>query len=92
MSFQYRFQKAVNVTETEATLLVAMIAIEALHGNSAVRMYGRYRFDPKQRVCEIDASPPLGQDLNKVYVGMLQREFGPSAFTVQKVQSQLVAA
>lgn len=83
-TYQYIFDKSVDIRETEATLLVAMIATEGLHGSSAVRMNGRYRFDPKNRTCEIDASANVGQDLNRIFVGFLNREFGPNSFTVQR--------
>lgn len=92
--FQYCFHKSVEMAEAEATLLVAMIAVEGLHGSSAVRMHGRYNFEPKQRMCEIDAGSAVGCDLNRIYVGFLQREFGPAAFTVQQANipaPQLVA-
>lgn len=87
--FRYCFDKSVDMREAEATMLVAMIAIEGLHGSSAVRMYGRYKFDPKRRTCWIDAGSAVGHDLNRIYVGFLQREFGSTAFTVDCMNGSL---
>lgn len=91
-AYQYNFDKTVDIAETEATLLVAMIATEGLHGTSAVRMHGRYQFDPKRRVCEIDASSEVGQDLNRIYLQFLNREFGPRSFTVERVSLEPASA
>ena len=90
MTYQYCFNKSVNIVETEATLLIAMMAVEALHGTTAIRMDGRYHFDPKRRICEIDAKSQVGQDLNRIYTGFLQREFGPDAFTIQQVHTPVL--
>ncbi|QDV25956.1 hypothetical protein [Aureliella helgolandensis] len=86
--YRYAFDKSVDAREAEATLLVAVIAAEALHGPSAIRMNGRYRFDATSRNCEIDGGSEVGQDLNRLYVGFLNREFGPSSFSVQRITAE----
>ena len=36
----------------------------------------------------IDASTPVGRDLNRVFIGFLTREFGPGSFRVERVHPQ----
>ena len=36
------------------------------------------------RKCVIDSSTAVGRDLNKLFVGFLQREFGEDAFHVER--------
>lgn len=83
-AYRYSFSKSLDIVEAEATLLVALMATEALHGSSAVRMEERHRFDPAGRWCHIDASSKVGQDLNRIFVGFLHREFGPDSFQVDR--------
>ncbi|RME97747.1 MAG: hypothetical protein D6773_15360 [Alphaproteobacteria bacterium] len=45
-------------------------------------MDGRFASDPERRTLVIDASTPVGQALNEIFVGYARREFGESAFTV----------
>ena len=91
-SYQYSFLKSVDMAEAESTLLVALIATEALHGTSAVRMQERHRFDPQSRSCQIDASSEVGQDLNRIFVGFLRREFGDGSFTVTRATNGAAVA
>ncbi len=91
-TYTYSFGKSIDVVEAEATLLLSLLAVEALHGECEFRMNARHAFYPKTRSCEIDASSEIGRDLNRIYVGFMTREFGSSSFSVHKNHQSLSSA
>jgi len=87
----YRYILTPNVPEVEASLLLAVLATEALHGESQVHLDAAHRHDPGVRTVTIDAATPVGRDLNRLFVGFLRREFGADSFTVERVEGQPLA-
>ena len=71
--------------EIESTLLMAIIGVESLHGESQARLDARYYLDKRRRVCVIDADSPTGHDLNKLFLGYLSREFCEDVFQVRRI-------
>jgi len=86
--YRYTFAPEVPPEEVEATLLLALFAVESLHGEAQVRLDAAHALDPDRRGCILDAATPVGRDLNRVFVGFLQREFGPDAFQVERVGAE----
>ena len=84
--YHYVFMPETPVEEIEASLLLAILATESLHGESQVRLDVSHFLDPAKRVCVIDAGTPVGRDLNRLFIGFLGREFGPDAFSVERVE------
>jgi len=82
---RYTFDDTVPAEELEQTLLLSILAVESLHGESRVRLDGRYCLNARARECTIDASTVVGRDLNRIFVGFLCREFGPTSFRVRRV-------
>ena len=85
--YRYAFTPDVAIDEVEASLLLAVLATESLHGDSPTRLDAAHFLDPAKRACVIDAGTPVGRDLNKLFVGFLRREFGEDAFSVERVDS-----
>src|SRR5689334_9254187 len=83
--FRYTVRGPIPVEEVEATLLLSVFAVEALHGESQTRLDAGRAVDRPTRAVVIDASTPVGRDLNRVFLGFLTREFGPDSFTVERV-------
>jgi hypothetical protein len=83
--FRYRFGTNAPIEEVEASLLLAVLAAENLHGEAVVRLDARHRFDAEARECVIDGASPAGLDLNKLFAGFLSREFGAGSFTVDRL-------
>jgi len=52
--YRYHFVSDVSVEEIQSTLLLSVVATEALHGEAQVRLDAFYSFDPQERRCEID--------------------------------------
>jgi len=80
--YRYNFDSSVDIAEVEASLLLALLAAESLHGESQVRLEASHALDAEGRTCVIDASGRVGRDLNRLFVGFVRREFGEDAFRV----------
>ena len=86
--YRYAFTPGVPIEEVEASLLMAVLATESLHGEAQTRLHAAHYLDPAKRACVIDAGTPVGRDLNRLFTGFLSREFGADAFTVERVAEQ----
>jgi len=85
--YRYGFSADIPLEDIEASLLLAILATESLHGEAQVRLDAGHFFDADQRACVIDASTPVGRDVNRLFVGFLRREFGEDAFQVQRLDT-----
>ena len=83
--FRYVFDPSVPMEEIEASLVLAIMATESLHGQSDVRLDAAHAFDAAKRTCVIDADTQVGWNLNRLFVGFLSREFGEDSFQVEHV-------
>jgi hypothetical protein len=85
--YRYRFLPTVEVADIEAALVLAILSIEHLHGEAAARLDARYYLDVDERRCVIDATSPIGVELNKLFAGSITRDAGPDAFAVERVSA-----
>jgi hypothetical protein len=85
--YRYTLSARIPEEEAEASLLLAVLAAEALHGESQVRLDAAHHYDAGRRACVIDAATAVGRDINRLFVGFLRREFGPDSFTVARVDA-----
>ena len=69
----------------EATITLAVLAVESLHGESRVQLESRHAFDVDTRTCVIDASGEVGRDVNRLFLGFINREFDRDSFTVERI-------
>lgn len=83
--YRYLFQPDVPKAEVEASLLLAIIAVEGLHGEAQTRLDAGHAISGKFGACVIDASTPVGLDLAKVFTAFLRREFGEDSFRVERL-------
>ena len=81
----YLFNPDVPVQDLEITLLLALVAVESLHGETQVRLDAKHDVDADRRACTIDATTPVGRDLNRLFAGFARREYGEGAFCVERV-------
>lgn len=85
--YRYEFELTVASEEIEASLLLALIGAESLHGETATRLGVTHFFDAEKRICVVDAGSDVGRDFNSLFAGFLRREFGAEAFRVCRVNS-----
>jgi hypothetical protein len=83
--YRYEFSDEVDINEVAATVTLALLATESLHGESRVRLEAEHNFDAEHRCCTINASEEVGRDLNRLFLGFITREFGPESFSVERL-------
>lgn len=83
--YRYTFQADVPKAEVEASLLLALIAVEGLHGEAQTRLDAGHAISGKFGACVIDGSTPVGRDLARVFTAFLRREFGEESFRVERL-------
>lgn len=83
--YRYGFDETVLAADVEAALVLAIFGVEALHGEAQARLDARHVFEPGERACVVDASTPVGEDLNRLFAGFLCRELSPDQFTVKRL-------
>jgi hypothetical protein len=86
--YRYSFDAEVPTEEVEASLLLAILATEGLHGEAQVRLDAGHCFDAALRRCVIDAGTAVGRDLNKLFTNFLRREFGEDSFQVERLEAR----
>jgi hypothetical protein len=84
-TYEFRLAATVSVQEACDTLRLAVLAAEAVHGESDVAIDGGHHLDAASRTCRITADTPVGRDLLRLFAAFLRREFGPGAFRVLRV-------
>jgi hypothetical protein len=82
--YRYKVTDDVSFREFEKTLMMAVVATEALHGRSAVRLGVSFYLDEKEHAAVVDGSTPVGADLARIFTGFLAEEFGEDAFSVTR--------
>ncbi len=88
--YRYSFTPNVPFDEIESSMLLAIMATESLYGEAQVRLDASNYLDAEKRSCVVDASTPVGHDLNRLFLGFVSREFGPDAFQVERADNQIV--
>lgn len=86
--YKHALCKPVPFGDVMATLNLALLAVQSVHGEERTRLDARYASDPKRFAVVIDASTPAGNDLNLVFSGFARREFGEGAFRIDRVIRQ----
>ncbi len=83
--YRYNFAEHVDLQEVQATLVLSILAVESLHGQTQTRLDASHYIDEVGRACVIDGGTQVGKDLNRLFAGYLMREFGDDAFAVQRL-------
>lgn len=84
-AYRYLFTDAVDIDDVESSLMMAILAAEALYSPAQVRLDAGHYFDAGSRKCVIAADSEVGRDVARLFVSFLEREFGPAAFSVERV-------
>lgn len=83
-AFQYEFDTTVPMEEVESSLLLAVLAVESLHGETQVQLHASHSIDLAKRSCVINVVNEVGRDLNHLFAGFLRREFDRRKFSVRR--------
>jgi hypothetical protein len=91
-AYRYTFAEGVDIGDVESSLLMAILAAEALYSPAQVRLDAAHFLDADRRMCVITADSEVGRDVARLFVSFLEREFGPTAFTVERVERPFSSA
>lgn len=89
--YRYHFPTELPMAEVEATLALAFLGAEALHGESQVALETGHAWDADRLRCVIDATTPVGRSVCCLFTGYLRRQFGSQAFTVERLSPPVAA-
>lgn len=73
--------------EAERLFVLAISAVEALHGEAVARLLLEHAMDTAKRTCVIDATTDVGWDFTKLFTQFLTREFGPDSFAIERIDN-----
>lgn len=90
--YRYRFAPKVPREDIEGALLLAILGVESLHGESQARLDAGHLLDADGHQCVLDATTAVGRDLNRLFVGYVRRELGEDAFAVERVANPTAPA
>lgn len=80
--YRLTFSIPVNMDAVEETLLLAVLAVGCMYGESAIRLDAGYAIDKDNRVVVINAHTKIGCAVARVFVGFCMSEFGEDTFGV----------
>ena len=83
--YRYHFDELISMDDVEDALTLAVIATEALHGESRLRLDARYLRDQDSRALVLDATSEIGRHFNQIVCGFVRRDLGDDAFTVERM-------
>lgn len=83
--YRYVLCRPIPFPDLMATLDLALIAIQSLHGHERARLDARFAVDARKQTLAIDAGTPVGQALNQIFTGFARREFGEHALKIERV-------
>jgi hypothetical protein len=86
--YRYEFPTSIAMADVESSIVMALLATQALHGEALVRLETRHYLDVPKHRCVVDAGTPSGHDFNRILAGLLMREFGPNGFKVERVDKE----
>ena len=86
--FRYEFGPTIPMADVEGSLVLAIMGIESLHGETETRLDAAHFFDREKHACVIDASTEVGRDFNRLFVGYLRRELGSDSFRVERADAR----
>ena len=81
--YRYSFKRHLDVEDIQDALTLAVCGAQGMHGRARVRVDGWWHLDRQRRICAIDGSTAVGEDISRLFAGHLSREFGESAFRVR---------
>lgn len=89
--YRFTFDESLSMSDVEATLHLAIVGAESLHGESTVRMDGAYSINEDRRVIVVDGRNEIGRCICQIFTGYLTREFGGDRFSVRAIASARAA-
>lgn len=93
---RFKFPEGLDRETIETQLALAVIAAECTFGQPKVRISAAYCVSPASKTADseknpqvaIDVSTEVGEHIAQVFTGLMIRQLGEDAFTVDRVRSK----
>lgn len=90
IGYRYTFTHDVHPIEIEDLLHLAILSATAIHGEAATLLDVRYLLNRDQLICTIDASTPIGREVNKLFTSYVTEEIGAEHLRIEHLSEQEV--
>jgi hypothetical protein len=81
--YVYKFKDETSMEQASDLLLLSALATESLHGRSALRINADFLLENTKKTCQISSETKVGQDLAKIYTGLLSYHLGEHSYEVK---------
>jgi hypothetical protein len=71
------------MSEAEETLRLARLTVETLYGTERVDLEARCAVEADRRAVVVDTSTEISRALATIFLGLVRREFGSAAVSVE---------
>ena len=85
--FHFSFTPDISLDEAEMTLHLATFAAEGMYGKARVRLDFNYHVESERRLIFVDGTKEVGAAIVQAFAGLLLREFGEDAFSIERANS-----
>lgn len=82
VAYRYKFAEDVDMVSIEETLLLSLIAVEAIYGRPRVRLEASFKFTKLDRECVISGESELNRILGRIFFEFVSRELGEDRFNL----------
>jgi len=86
--YQFSFDDSVSSEDAQGTFILALVALESLHGKAAVRLECRFRSDQTAKLFHINSGTAIGNDLAKIFTGFAIHAYGYDAVHIRRGQGR----
>lgn len=89
---RFEFTNEISLAEAELTLDLARFSAEGLVGPARVRLDVVHRLDDEGHAIVVEGEGEAFETVVRVFTGLLNREFGESAFRIRPERAETAAA
>ena len=82
--YNFTFSDEISPLQARATFMLALVAVQSLHGAVAVSMECRFHSNLMRKQYHVHSGSPIGNDLARIFAGFCFNAYGPEAVKVRR--------
>jgi hypothetical protein len=86
--YSFTFGEGVSQEEAHEAFLLALVALESLHGKASVRMDCRFSTNERAKTFYINSSTSIGSDLARLFTGFAIHAYGCDSVRIRRGQGR----
>ena len=83
--YHFRLDSDIPIEEIENTLMLALVAVNSLHGVTRVRLDCQFVLDKKRRHVLVDGNTPVGRCFARILAGFADYAYGETGFRFRRI-------